>query len=323
MNKRDVMISVIPSESIPKEVCFFFEHSPDAICRMDGKLYLLAGENALCCEDSVDGNDLIAALQQKSGTAAGGSLYSHDCWHQIITATDRNRIAAIAGKNRIEERKKRTVVIFRLKYPAEQDLFSIFTGIAPLEKDDHPVPIRSDMLALVKETEFLSEAEIAEYAAAVIDTMASEGFTDLQAGIGTEAESLSELHRSYEEAREALLTGGTGNKACGFLFRYSEQKLQRIIDMIPPEGRKKILEEYRTKFDEAAFSDEMMETVRVFFEHDLSITSASRELFIHRNTLNYRLDKIRRDTGLDLRHFQDAVVFRLIYEMNEKDKNPD
>ncbi len=322
MNKRNVMISVIPSESIPKEVCFFFEHSPDAICRMDGKLYIMAGGNALCCDDSVDGNDLIAALQQKSGTAASSS-YAHDCWYQIITASDRNRIAAIAGKNRIDERKKRTVVIFRLKHPAEQDLLSIFTDIAPLEEDDHPVPIRSDMLALVKETEFRSEEEIAEYAAAVIDTMASEGFTDLQAGIGTEAESLSELHRSYKEAREALLTGGTGKKACGSLFRYSEQKLQRIIDMIPPEGRKKILDEYRTKFDEAAFSDEMLETVRVFFEHDLSITSASRELFIHRNTLNYRLDKIRRDTGLDLRHFHDAVVFRLIYEMNEKARDPD
>ena len=322
MNKRNVMISVIPSEIIPKEVCFFFEHSPDAICRMDGKLYIMAGGNALCCDDSEDGNDLIAALQQKSGTAASSS-YVHDCWYQIITASDRNRIAAIVGKNRIDERKKRTVIIFRLKHPAEQDLFSIFTDIAPLEEDDHPVPIRSDMLALVKETEYRSEEEITEYAAAVIDTMASEGFTDLQAGIGTEAESLSELHRSYEEAREALLTGGTGKKACGSMFRYSKQKLQRIIDMIPPDGRKKILDEYRTKFDEAAFSDEMLETVRVFFEHDLSITSASRELFIHRNTLNYRLDKIRRDTGLDLRHFHDAVVFRLIYEMNEKDRDTD
>ena len=142
MNKRNVMISVIPSESIPKEVCFFFEHSPDAICRMDGKLYIMAGGNALCCDDSEDGNDLIAALQQKSGTAASSS-YAHDCWYQIITASDRNRIAAIAGKNRIDERKKRTVVIFRLKHPAEQDLFSIFTDIAPLEEDDHPVPIRS------------------------------------------------------------------------------------------------------------------------------------------------------------------------------------
>ena len=58
-----------------------------------------------------------------------------------------------------------------------------------------------------------------------------------------------------------------------------------------------------------------METIRVFFRNDLSITAASRELFIHRNTLIYRLDKIRRDTGLDLRTFEDAVIFRLICGM--------
>ena len=59
----------------------------------------------------------------------------------------------------------------------------------------------------------------------------------------------------------------------------------------------------------------MMETIRVFFRNDLNITAASKELFIHRNTLNYRLDKIKRETGLDLRTFQDAVVFRLICGM--------
>ena len=66
----------------------------------------------------------------------------------------------------------------------------------------------------------------------------------------------------------------------------------------------------------------MMETVRVFFRHDLNITSASRQLLIHRNTLNYRLDKIKRETGLDLRTFQDAVVFRLISEMAENEQKP-
>ena len=62
-------------------------------------------------------------------------------------------------------------------------------------------------------------------------------------------------------------------------------------------------------------TDEMMETVRVFFQNDLNITAASRQLFIHRNTLNYRLDKIKKDFGLDLRCFQDAVVFRIISEI--------
>ena len=62
----------------------------------------------------------------------------------------------------------------------------------------------------------------------------------------------------------------------------------------------------------------MMETVSVFFRNDLNLTAASKQLFIHRNTLNYRLDKIRKDTGLDLRHFQDAVVFRIVIEIPEE-----
>lgn len=317
MDKRNVVISLLPPESIPEEVRLFFEHTPDAVCRMKGKLYIKSGLIILSCEDSDDGNELISALQHKYWSESIGIEHTQKAWYQIITSTERDRIAAIAKNDRIEEKKKRIVIVFRLKYAADQDLFRIFSDIAPMEKDDHPVLLARDIMALVKDSEFHNETEIAEYAAAVIDTMVSEGFTDLQAGIGTEAGSIFDLHRSYEEAMNAILTG-TGYDKKGTLFRYSELKLQRIIDLIPAENRKKILDEYHSRCNEDAFSDEMMETVRVFFEHDLNITSASRELFIHRNTLNYRLDKIKRDTGLDLRTFQDAVIFKLIFEITEK-----
>ena len=66
---------------------------------------------------------------------------------------------------------------------------------------------------------------------------------------------------------------------------------------------------------ENRLSEETLETVRVFFQNDLNLTAASKQLYIHRNTLNYRLDKIRKDFGLDLRSFQDAVIFRVISEI--------
>jgi len=208
-----------------------------------------------------------------------------------------------------------------MKYPLEKPLSVIFTENAPTEEDDQAVILGHDSIALVKNSAFCTEDEIAEYAAAVIDTMVSEGFTDLQAGIGREADSITELHRSYEEAQNALLTG-TRFHADETLFRYSEQKLERIISQIPAENRKKILAEYDSLYGGETFGAEMMETVRVFFRHDLNITSASRQLLIHRNTLNYRLDKIKRETGLDLRTFQDAVVFRMISEMAENEQKP-
>lgn len=317
MDKRNVMISLIPSESIPKNVRLFLEHSPSSVCRLNGKLYFKTGLYVLSCEDNNDGNELVSILQYRYRSELIGSDYYNEPWYQMIMSTDHERIAAIAKTNRIDEVKKRTVIVFRLKYSDEQDLYKIFSDIAPTEKDDHSVILGRDIIALVKDSTFRSENEIAEYSAAVIDTMVSEGFTDLQAGIGTAAKNIFELNKSYEEALNAILTG-TANNTNGTLFRYSEQKLQRIIELIPEENKKKILEEYQSSYNDDAFSDEMMETVRVFFKHDLNTTSASRELFIHRNTLNYRLDKIKRDTGLDLRTFQDAVIFRLISEMTGK-----
>ena len=76
--------------------------------------------------------------------------------------------------------------------------------------------------------------------------------------------------------------------------------------------KKQIRDEFRQIRAGETFSDEMLETVRVFFMNDLNLTAASRQLFIHRNTLNYRLDKIRKISGLDLRKFHDAVIFSVI-----------
>ena len=316
MEEHSVLISMIPSESIPEEVRLLFRQTPGSVCRLEGKLYISDGRNVLCCDDNKAGNELFSILMNRFVTDAIGPDKSKDAWYQIISTNDRARAAAIAKKNGINEYRNRIVIIFRRKCFADQELYKVFCDIAPMEKGDHPVFIGRDVMAMVKETVLRNEAEIAEYVAAVIDTMVSEGFTDLQAGIGTEAGSIFELHRSFDEAMDALQTG-TLYHANETLFRYSEQKLERIISQIPVGNRKKILAEYSSICDGEAISDEMMETVRVFFEHDLNITSASRQLFIHRNTLNYRLDKIKRDTGLDLRTFHDAVVFRLILEMKE------
>ena len=320
MNKRSLMMSLIPAENAPEDVCLYFENSPDGVFRLNRKVYLKAGNEFLVCDDSDEGNEIISALRKRTAHPSEASLPEKDEWYHILTETDPELIRDFARKYGIEELKKRTVIVFRSKNRSGQDLYTFFNDITPMEEGDHPVDLGQGMLALVRDSAFSNEDEISEYAAAVIDTMASEGYPDLQAGIGTEAGSIFELHRSCREARQALRTGALHHPE-KTLFRFSGQKLERIIDEIPPESRNRIVESYRTNCSEKTFDDEMMETVQVFFDHDLNITSASRQLFIHRNTLNYRLDKIRRDTGLDLRSFQDAAVFRLILGMIERENN--
>ena len=257
MGKRNAAVELIPWEQIPEEVCRFFEREPDAVCRIKGKIYLQMDREALSCEDNEEGNKVLSAVQQRIRNHSGGTD-PKDIWYQIITAPEPDRAAALAKEHGIEYRKKRTVVLFRVKYLPGQPLDRIFSEIAPLEEEDRLAAEDCDTLALIRESAFRSEDEIAEYAAAVIDTMVSEGVSDLQAGIGSEAEDLGGLHQSFEQARAALATG-TRYYPNGTLFRYSGQKLERIIDAIPAEEREKLIREFRSgnigeTFDDADIS---------------------------------------------------------------------
>ena len=315
MDKRYAAAELIPSEKIPEEACLFFRDSPEEVCPLDGRLYLLIEGDALSCEDNEEGRKILSALQRKFRSPAGAD--PDDFWYQAIHETDAGRIRALAKKHGIEFGKKRTVLLFRVRNAPGQSVERIFREIAPLEEGDHLTAADRDTLALIKESALRDEDEIAEYTAAVMDTMASEGNTDLQAGIGREAADLGALHESFVEALNALKTGIRYHPE-ETLFRFSRLKVERIMDAIPADRQEALTREYRLGNGEAKPDEEMMETVDVFFANDLNIAAASKALFIHRNTLNYRLDKLRRETGLDVRNFQDAVVFRLIFGMAEK-----
>ena len=153
MGKRNVMVSLLPSEYGPKDVCHYFRFSPDSVCRMNGMLYLQTPRGILACEDNADGNELISALQKCSHT---DDLYvpehENDVWYQIITESDRESVAELAKKHRIDACLKRIVVLFRKKYPVDHDLLTIFGEIVPMEVGDHPVRLDRDTMALIKTT---------------------------------------------------------------------------------------------------------------------------------------------------------------------------
>ena len=172
-------------------------------------------------------------------------------------------------------------------------------------------------MSVIRQFNHSSEGELAEFCNAVIDTLETEGIVGLKAGIGMEVFDVQGLRDSYLQGLDALALGRKYFSREP-VYVYHHQTLERIIDCIPPEKQREIRQQALRNRTYGKLSDEMLETVRVFFQNDLNLTAASRQLFIHRNTLNYRLDKIRKETGLDLRLFRDAVVFCVISALRDE-----
>lgn len=133
----------------------------------------------------------------------------------------------------------------------------------------------------------------------------------VKVGIGGTVPSLSEAVNSYAQAESALKLSSLFNSTAN-IHSYKEYVLFKILEELPPA---KLAQYYNTLSDGDAktiFADpEMINTAEEFLENNLNVSETARKLYMHRNTLTYRLDKIERATGLNIKNFSDAVTFRL------------
>ena len=127
---------------------------------------------------------------------------------------------------------------------------------------------------------------------------------------GTVVNELKEVSRSYKEAKMALDVGKIffSNKN---VVAYAKLGIGRLIYQLPIPLCKMFIKEIFENKSPDDFDEETITTINKFFENSLNVSETSRQLYIHRNTLVYRLDKLQKSTGLDLRVFEDAITFKI------------
>ena len=131
-------------------------------------------------------------------------------------------------------------------------------------------------------------------------------------GIGCEVRSFAEIARSYLQAVTAVRVSAIFHNV-GEVHSFREYLLVKLLEDLPKSRVQEYLDQFRSASAEEIFEDEeMTETAEAFLESSLNVSETSRNLFMHRNTLMYRLDKIERVTGLNIRKFSDAVTFRIL-----------
>lgn len=176
---------------------------------------------------------------------------------------------------------------------------------------DFVTAVDENNVIVVKDlSESESPREIDKAANALEAFLAKEGLANVRVSYGTVIHEIKEVSRSYKEAKMALDVGKIFFDERN-IIAYSELGIGRLIYQLPIPLCKMFIREIFGGKSPDDFDDETLVTIYKFFENSLNVSETSRQLFIHRNTLVYRLDKLQKSTGLDLRVFEDAITFKI------------
>ena len=176
---------------------------------------------------------------------------------------------------------------------------------------DFVTAVDENNVIIVKElTDGEQSREIDKSARALSSFLQKEGIRDIRIAYGTVVQEIKEVSRSYKEAKMALDVGKIFFDDRE-VIAYSELGIGRLIYQLPIPLCKMFIREIFCGKSPDDFDEETLTTIYKFFENSLNVSETSRQLFIHRNTLVYRLDKLQKSTGLDLRVFEDAITFKI------------
>lgn len=211
----------------------------------------------------------------------------------------------------------RVVFLIETKRNADYSVLELIENMYPNKQDDFIVSIDENSVALVKYLEGETDVEALQtMAKALANTIHAEVMTKAMVGIGTVVSNIKDIARSFEEARVALEVGGVFDDE-KYILSYEDLGIGRLIYQLPTTLCKLFLSEVFKKGDIEELDQEIIYTIQKFFENNLNVSETSRQLYVHRNTLVYRLDKIQKITGLDLREFDQALIFKVAMMVNK------
>ena len=216
-----------------------------------------------------------------------------------------------AKKLHIDTEAKRVVFLVETKHEKDNGALETVRTLFANKSKDFITAVDEKNIIIVKEvkpTETYKDIEQTAYV--VLDTLNTEAMSKVHVSFGTIVNSLKEVSKSYKEAKMALDVGKIFYSDRN-VIAYNSLGIGRLIYQLPLPLCKMFIKEIFNGKSPDDFDEETLSTINKFFEHNLNVSETSRELFIHRNTLVYRLDKIQKSTNLDLRVFEDAITFKI------------
>jgi len=204
-------------------------------------------------------------------------------------------------------------IVMLIKFVGKNEIvpYQMVQNMFPDKNKDYVISVGENDIVLVKEIKPTFDMKSVEkIAKQIADTFGTEFYTKVSIGIGTAVDSIKDLARSYKEAQVAIEVGKVFDTEKN-IVSYENLGIGRLIYQLPTTLCEMFLQEVFKKGSLESLDRETLMTIQCFFENNLNVSETSRKLFVHRNTLVYRLEKVRKLTGLDLREFEHAITFKV------------
>ena len=216
-----------------------------------------------------------------------------------------------ARKMKIPIESRRCVFLIEPKQESDNLILETLRGLFATGSGDFVTAVDEHQIILVKAFEQTDGyPEVTQVAKVITDTLNMEAMVSVRVAYGNIVEELKDVSKSYKEATMALDVGKVFYVERNILA-YNELGIGRLIHQLPFSLCDMFLKEVFDGDIQGLFDDEELMTVFSFFENNLNISETARQLYVHRNTLVYRLEKIQKKTGLDVRRFDDALTFKI------------
>jgi len=248
--------------------------------------------------------NLIIAYKEKVDK---GSFYQNLLLDNMLLVDIHNK----ATRLHIENDIKRVVYIVETVNDKDNVAMELMKSLYVEQAGNQVISVDEQSVILIKDVDRNSDREeLREIANGIVDTFNTEAMINIRVSYGLPVYELKDISKSYKEARMALDVGSIFYKGKNVLD-YETLGIGRLIYQLPLSLCEMFVKEVFGDSMPEELDEETLSTVYKFFENNLNISETSRQLYIHRNTLVYRLDKLQKSTGLDLRVFEDAITFKI------------
>ena len=216
-----------------------------------------------------------------------------------------------AKKLHVEVVAPRAVFLIETRLEKDNIVTELLKGMFSSQSGDYITAVDESNVILIKTLDqTVTYENLCDVAHPIGAMMNAEAMLNVRVSFGSVVQELKDVSKSYKEAKLALDVGKIFYAERN-VVAYSTLGIGRLIYQLPIPLCKMFIKEIFDGKSPDEFDEETLTTINKFFENSLNVSETSRQLYIHRNTLVYRLDKLQKSTGLDLRVFEDAITFKI------------